>query len=271
MKHAAIPTTYNNVQMRSRLEARWAAFFDLWGFKWAYEPIDLPGWIPDFIVYDVWRSGNRILVEIKPLHERDDPLFEELSQQSRAFGEPVEIWVLGVNPFCFWKGASECEWIPAHFGDANPKTILQIEDLWNRAGNVVQWKSPNVNAHPKNKGHFGGSISAPEQVPVQNEAKKIQWQFDCKTGKIEKDNPDNVKSLLDLLGIKIRWNVKLQRMEVQGTGDINLQFPDWTSVDDVVVVRLLAVTRGTEIRFRPERDFFQETLIALAHSERFLG
>lgn len=29
---AAIPTTYADVQMRSRLEAKWAAFFDLCGW-----------------------------------------------------------------------------------------------------------------------------------------------------------------------------------------------------------------------------------------------
>lgn len=45
---AAIPTRYNGTQFRSRLEAKWAAMFDLLGWSWEYEPIDLPGWIPDF-------------------------------------------------------------------------------------------------------------------------------------------------------------------------------------------------------------------------------
>lgn len=44
----AIPTRYSGVQFRSRLEARWAAFFDIAGWRWQYEPIDLAGWIPDF-------------------------------------------------------------------------------------------------------------------------------------------------------------------------------------------------------------------------------
>jgi hypothetical protein len=46
----AHPTKYNGVQYRSRLEARWAAFFDLVEWKHEYEPIDLPGWSPDFRV-----------------------------------------------------------------------------------------------------------------------------------------------------------------------------------------------------------------------------
>lgn len=57
----AIPTRYAGVQFRSRLEARWAAFFDLMEFDWQYEPIDLDGYIPDFILFD------RMLVEVKPI------------------------------------------------------------------------------------------------------------------------------------------------------------------------------------------------------------
>lgn len=57
----AIPTSYGGVNFRSRLEARWAAFFDLLGWPWEYEPIDLAGYIPDFIL------DGRVLVEVKPL------------------------------------------------------------------------------------------------------------------------------------------------------------------------------------------------------------
>jgi hypothetical protein len=65
MKHiAAIPTVYKGVQMRSRLEARWAAFFDLCGWQWEYEPFDLNGWIPDFMLRG---AKTNTLVEVKPL------------------------------------------------------------------------------------------------------------------------------------------------------------------------------------------------------------
>jgi hypothetical protein len=46
----AHPTMYSGVQFRSRLEATWAAFFDLANWQWKYEPIDLEGWVPDFWV-----------------------------------------------------------------------------------------------------------------------------------------------------------------------------------------------------------------------------
>jgi len=61
MSYAAIPTFYGGVQFRSRLEARYACFFDLLGWVWDYEPIDLNGYIPDFIL----RFERPLLVEVK--------------------------------------------------------------------------------------------------------------------------------------------------------------------------------------------------------------
>lgn len=62
MKYHNIPTRYQGAYFRSRLEARWAAFFDLCGWKWNYEPFDLKGWIPDFII----QGYSTLLVEVKP-------------------------------------------------------------------------------------------------------------------------------------------------------------------------------------------------------------
>jgi len=56
-----IPTLYSGVLMRSRLEARWAALFDHWGWPWRYEPQDLPGYCPDFIV----DFHHPVLAEVK--------------------------------------------------------------------------------------------------------------------------------------------------------------------------------------------------------------
>lgn len=59
----AIPTMYGGVQFRSRLEARWAVFFDTVGWPWVYEPLDLRRYIPDFILS--FEAGP-IAVEVKP-------------------------------------------------------------------------------------------------------------------------------------------------------------------------------------------------------------
>lgn len=67
----AIETRYKGYRFRSRLEARWAVFFDAVGLEWIYEPEgfdlgDTTGWyLPDFKVrYSA--SGNWQWIEVKP-------------------------------------------------------------------------------------------------------------------------------------------------------------------------------------------------------------
>lgn len=62
----AIETSYNGYRFRSRLEARWAVFFDHIGLHWVYEPegFVLDGgvkYLPDFKITD-WDA----YIEIKP-------------------------------------------------------------------------------------------------------------------------------------------------------------------------------------------------------------
>jgi hypothetical protein len=70
-----IPTTYDGVQFRSRLEARWALFFDQLNILWQYEPfvIERNGkeYKPDFIVFNILFK-EILLVEIKPLEPNDE-------------------------------------------------------------------------------------------------------------------------------------------------------------------------------------------------------
>lgn len=51
-----IPTNYNGHTFRSLMEARWAVFFDYFGFRWDYEPFgfetDDEKYLPDFYVRD---------------------------------------------------------------------------------------------------------------------------------------------------------------------------------------------------------------------------
>lgn len=62
-----IPTDYSGYRFRSRGEAGWAAFFHLLGWRWRYEPVDLAGYIPDFVV----PLDFPLLVEVKPAYSLD--------------------------------------------------------------------------------------------------------------------------------------------------------------------------------------------------------
>lgn len=65
MKVKAIETHYNGRKFRSRLEARWAVFFDKLGLEFRYEPegFDFDGlwYLPDF-----WLPKLDVWIEIKP-------------------------------------------------------------------------------------------------------------------------------------------------------------------------------------------------------------
>ena len=67
----AVPTRYAGVMFRSALEAKWAAFFDLIGLAWEYEPCTLDGWVPDFLVANDW------LAEVKPVPMTSAAIVEE--------------------------------------------------------------------------------------------------------------------------------------------------------------------------------------------------
>lgn len=68
-----IETTYKGYRFRSRLEARWAVFFDAMGIKFVYEPdtFDLDGtcYLPDF-----WLPTWKMFVEIKPIEPTEEQL-----------------------------------------------------------------------------------------------------------------------------------------------------------------------------------------------------
>jgi hypothetical protein len=175
-KLTGIPTTYAGVEFRSRLEAKWAAFFDLVGWKWTYEPLDYPGWIPDFMLAGVPRG---ILVEVKPEHQ-----WPATEAELGAIVTPHEILLIGEAPFLrrgaeggdllgricdrYTEDATSGLWQGAEFGrsgtgafgfgaDFNsfhdrisgihngtssivPDTDRAIE-LWRKAGNTTKWQS----------------------------------------------------------------------------------------------------------------------------------
>lgn len=67
----AIETEYKGYRFRSRLEARWAVFFDVCRVRWEYEPEGFvlsngQYYLPDFLLHDVeGRATGDLYVEVK--------------------------------------------------------------------------------------------------------------------------------------------------------------------------------------------------------------
>jgi hypothetical protein len=89
-----IPTVYNGIQYRSRLEARWAAFFDQLGWPYTYEPFDAHGYIPDFLIH--WDTP--VLVEVKPAVAKDDYL-DTMDKITIGLSDwPYPVLIAGTTP-----------------------------------------------------------------------------------------------------------------------------------------------------------------------------
>lgn len=144
----AIPTKYSGVQFRSRLEASWAAFFDLAGWEWEYEPCELPGWIPDFYLkfecgHSACNGYHDLLAEVKPFDS-----LEKFKGHIAASDEYFQSWgskgvdgtaLLGNNP-------TVSSWCISHgtgggfesLTDGRIRGDLML--MWKEARNRTQWK-----------------------------------------------------------------------------------------------------------------------------------
>lgn len=70
VSHTAIETIYRGFRFRSRLEARWAVFFDAAGIGWRYEPQGYRAgngepYLPDFLLFDWDREPTNLFAEVK--------------------------------------------------------------------------------------------------------------------------------------------------------------------------------------------------------------
>lgn len=87
---AAIETQYKGYRFRSRLEARWAVFFDALGIRWEYEleGFDLPDagrYLPDFYL-----PGSGVFFEVKGEKPTDEETLKAYVL-ARETGKPVVI------------------------------------------------------------------------------------------------------------------------------------------------------------------------------------
>lgn len=106
---SGIPTIYRGGRFRSRLEARWAAFFDLIRWPWVYEPFDADGYIPDFLIQGAWP----LVIEVGPVATKDE--YVEKSRKADAAADSIghDVLIVGVSPVVPFTGGVQ-------IGNSNP-------------------------------------------------------------------------------------------------------------------------------------------------------
>lgn len=168
----AIQTYYKGIRFRSRLEATWAAFFDLCGWQWEYEPCDFAGWIPDFEL--TFENEVPVYVEVKPWSSRSRVVQEKAWEGCGWLGGHALLLVLGTGPHMVTEDAdfATIGWLwGLHVGDSGgylvegdplEATSARFEwwcrawalpsrasfeyvfRFWAQAKNTVQWKGAHA-------------------------------------------------------------------------------------------------------------------------------
>jgi hypothetical protein len=167
----AKPTKYRGTLFRSRLEAKWAAFFDIIGWEWIYEPIDFKDWTPDFSVefhcgHSECDGAHSFYAEVKPYDSVE--AFKGHPAARNCWGSPYGkdgSLLLGVSPivsgttdfahgagggsygaevFTNWEMRLSSKYprisVEAHDELTLPNdTTEYLEYLWSEAGNLTQW------------------------------------------------------------------------------------------------------------------------------------
>ncbi len=152
IEYSAIPTVYNFVQYRSRLEARVAAFLDLHNYHHDFEPLDLKKYIPDFIV-DL-PFGPCLLEckpavtprEFKPACKKitksgwEGPALVIGSRLTEGVDTHTDLTLYGTThaELGRWTQVGRDCW-PKAWGAYPFELIYQ---RWHEAGALVQWASP---------------------------------------------------------------------------------------------------------------------------------
>lgn len=185
----SIPTEIEGVVYRSRLEARWAIALDLLDWDVVYEPVDLNGWIPDFV-------GQNCLIEIK--------LWEEMESAKRkisASSPNKTVYMLGerfkrdgeILGYIF--RPEEHQWY-----QWEPDRIFckRVHDAFTSAGNLVQYKAPQTVAKQFDFPRFG-EVKYEDLISY---ARKLPTEFVTKgdfAPKKFRNAGDYIEAVLDLL------------------------------------------------------------------------
>jgi hypothetical protein len=119
----ARPTVYAGIEFRSRLEARWACFFDELGVVWTYEPFDGNGYSPDLLLPHL--TERPALAEIKPAVTEAEYRAAIPKMTAGLAGHWTgHLLILGADPLPAWNVDELRPWVPGR----RPGMLLGIPD-----------------------------------------------------------------------------------------------------------------------------------------------
>lgn len=194
----AIETTYKGYRFRSRLEARWAVFFDALGVPWEYEKqgYDLGpnGWyLPDF-----WLPQQDCWIEIKPDRpgdtegDRAAALAKATGQQVLIFWGPIPMpldrmnlgqddrdgawsyWPEGWDNFYQWCECEQCGTLGIRFDGRSDR--LPCKGCWEcQHGQRCLHDPPRVDGC-KSGGDKSYNVGSPKLIAAYTAARSARFE-----------------------------------------------------------------------------------------------
>ena len=125
----ATPTKFKGRIYRSFLESKWASFFTDLGWRFEYEPYELPGWIPDF---EIIGDRGPLLVEVKPFSSSLEFGQAMLKSRNALTVKKLdrEVLFLGTSPFKSDSGLySTLGWLDCNRRQHTCGAVITKEDV----------------------------------------------------------------------------------------------------------------------------------------------
>ena len=192
----AIDTKYNGYKFRSRLEARWAVFFDELGIKYEYEPegFELSNgerYLPDFYLPDF-----SYYVEVKG---KNDHLGDDLDKVA-CFVKDNKTAVLVLSQIPYDEEAKGLYWFPTFYylakasrwGEATYLFFITGEDDWVgleddfAIGKQKHWVCGNHGGYEHTNEWFYDNIQAISGSEMDEEYKEYQIKDTWDLSRIDK-------------------------------------------------------------------------------------
>lgn len=171
-----IQTAYKGFRFRSRLEARWAVFFDAIDLRWEYEVegFELPSgakYLPDFKVFTP--QGEPMWVEIKPEGTTHEAKFDEF-KELLDYGQRV--WLAQGDPVSHLENSQICP----RCGVSHPFDPWEQNPLWEHCW-FCDTETPGGGGHPTRTDGLMGCRYKPHKGMIVTEslaAKRLLRRLD---------------------------------------------------------------------------------------------
>lgn len=145
LRKTPVAAIYDGLEFKTPLEAQWAAFFDLAGWKWNVNPQSVGNWSPDFRVqfpcsHSECGGSHTLLVSVLPLSSIED--FKGHPSLSFPYGGSDATRISADASAAFGSSPRVTTWAMSHGSGGGVETVTEwitdVDALWIKAGTLVE-------------------------------------------------------------------------------------------------------------------------------------